>query len=76
MAYIMLVNLQVVLFFVCPIVENFKKVFICRLTMSNIVVYRTTIIPNTLNKVANCIEVRVVKGWSTYLGVDWPVMLQ
>ncbi len=65
MAYIMLSNLRVVLLFVRPIVECFKKVFMRRLTMSSIVVYRTTIISNTLNKVANCIELRIVKGWST-----------
>ncbi len=36
-----------------------------RFAMGSIVVYRTTIIPNTLNKVADCMELRVVKGWST-----------
>ena len=65
MTYIMLSNLQVVLFFVCPILENFKKIFICRLAISSIVVYRTTIIPNILDKVANCIELRVVESWLT-----------
>ncbi len=65
MAYVMLSNLQVVLLFVCPIVERFKKVLMRRLAMGSIVVYRTTIIPNTLNKVADCMELRVVKGWST-----------
>ena len=52
----MLPNLQLVLFFVCLIVESFKKVLIRRLTISNIVVYCTTIIPNTLNKVADLHE--------------------
>ena len=65
MAYVMLPNLQVVLFFVCPVVESFKKVFMRRLAMGSIVVYRTTIIPNTLDKVANCMEFRVVKDWLT-----------
>ncbi len=64
MAYVMLSNLRVVRFFVRPIVERFKKVFMRRLTMDSIVVYRTTIIPNILNRVANCIELRVVKSWS------------
>ena len=36
-----------------------------RLTMGNIVVYRTTIILNILNKVANYMEVRIVKDWLT-----------
>ncbi len=65
MTYVMLSNLQVVLLFVCPIVERFKKVLMRRLAMSSIVVYRTTIILNTLNKGADCMELRVVKGWST-----------
>ena len=34
-----------------------------RLAMGSIVVYRTTIIPNTLDKVANCMELKVVKDW-------------
>ena len=64
MVYIILPNLQVVYFFVCLIVESFKKVLIRRLAMSSIVVYRTTIILNTLDKVANYIKLRVVKSWS------------
>ena len=59
----MLLNLQVVLFFVCPIVERFKKVFIHCLTMNNIVIYRITIMSNILNKMVNYIELRVVKNW-------------
>ena len=63
MAYVMLSNLQVVLFFVCPIVERFKKIFMYRLAMGNIVVYPTIIILNTFNKVANYMELRIVKSW-------------
>ena len=59
----MLSNLQVVFFFICPIVKCFKKVFICRLTIGSIVVYHTTIIPNILNKMANYIELKIVKSW-------------
>ncbi len=65
MLHVMLPNLRLVLFFVRPIIESFKKVLMGRLAMGSIVVYRTTIIPNTLNKVADCMELRVVKGWST-----------
>ena len=65
MAYIIFLNLQVVLFSVCLVVENFKKVFMRRLAIGSIVVYRTIIISNTLDKAANCIELKVVKGWST-----------
>ena len=65
MAYIILPNLQVVFFFVCPVIESFKKVFIYHLAINSIVVYRTTIIPNTLDKVANYMKFKVVKGWST-----------
>lgn len=65
MTYVMLANLQVILFSICFVLKNFEKVFICCHTMSCIVVYCTTIIPNTLNKVANCIKLRLVKSWLT-----------
>ena len=65
MPYIMLPNLQLVHFFVCSVVKSFKKVFMRRLTMGSIIVYYTTKIPNTLNKVADCLELGVVKGWLT-----------
>ena len=65
MLYIMLLNLQLVLFFVCLIVESLKKVLMCYLTMGNTMVYRTTIILNTMNKVVDCMEFKVVEGWST-----------
>ena len=61
MAYVILPNLRVVLFFICCITESFTKIFIRYLTMSSIVVYHITIIPNILDKVANCMELRVVK---------------
>ena len=65
MLHVMLPNLELVFFFICFIVENFKKVFICRLAMGNIVIYHTTIILNILYKVADYIEFRVVEGWLT-----------
>ncbi len=65
MPHVMLPNLRLILFFVRPVVESFKKVLMGRLTMGNIVVYCTTIIPNILNKVGDCMKLRVVKGWST-----------
>ena len=61
----MLQNLQVIFFLVCLVIENFRKLFMRRLAIGNIVVYRITIIPNTSDKMANYIELRVVKGWST-----------
>ena len=61
----MLPNLQLVFFFVCLTVESFRKILMHRLAMGSIVVYRTTIIPNTLNKVADCMKFRVVQGWLT-----------
>ena len=63
MLHIMLPNLQLILFCVCFVIENFKKVLICRLAIDSIIVYHTIIISNTLNKVTDCIELRVVKGW-------------
>ena len=65
MAYVILSNLQVVLFFVYLIIEGFKKVFMYHFAMGNIIVYRTTIISNIFNKVANYIEPRIVKRWLT-----------
>ena len=65
MAYIMLPNLQFVLFFICPIEESFKILFIYHLAMGNIIVYHTIIISNILNNVANCMKFRVLKGWLT-----------
>ena len=62
MAYIMLSNLRVILFFVCSIVKQFKNVFMRCLAMGSIIVYCTIKIPNTLNKVAYCMELRVVKS--------------
>ena len=34
------------------------------LAIGSIIIYRTTIILNILNKVARCIELEVVKDWS------------
>ena len=65
MMYVILLNLQVVLLFIYLIVEHFKKVFKRRFAIGNIVVYRTIIISNTLNKVFNTIKLSIVKGWST-----------
>ena len=55
--------MQVILLFVCPIVKNFKKILMRCLAMGSIVVYHTTIIPNTLDKVANCMELKIFKDW-------------
>ena len=63
MAYIMLLNLRYVLFFVYPIIERLKKIFMRCFTMGSIVIYRTIIMPNTLNKVTHCIELKIVKSW-------------
>ena len=60
----MLPNLQLVLFFVYLIIESFKKILMCRFAMDSIVIDCTTVISNTLNKVADCMELRVVEDWS------------
>ncbi len=62
MAYIMLPDLQVVLFFISPIVESFEKVFIHRFAMGYVLIYHTTIIPNTPDKMTNCVEFRIVES--------------
>ena len=63
MPNVILPNLPLVFFFVCCVVERFKKLHIHHLAMGSIVVYCTTIIPNTLNKVTDCIKLRVAKDW-------------
>ena len=60
MVYVMLLNLQIVHLVICPIVENFKKLFIPCFPIGSIVVYCTTIILNILNKVAYCMELGIV----------------
>lgn len=59
--YIILPNLQIVFFVIYSIVKRFKKIFICRLIIGNIIVYYITIFPNTLNKAAYCMKLKVVK---------------
>lgn len=49
-------------FFIGLIVESFKKIFMRYFIISNIIVYYTIVILNILDKVANCIEIRVVKS--------------
>ena len=60
--YIILSDLQVVLFFVCFIVESFVKVFMHCLIVGCIIIYCTILILNILDKMANYIEFRVVEG--------------
>ncbi len=62
MLHIMLSNLQLVFFFVYLIIESFKKVLIYYLVIGSIVVYHTTIISNILNKMADYMELRMLKG--------------
>lgn len=57
----MLSNLGLVFFFVHTVVKNFKKVLMYHFVIGSIVVYYTIIIPTTLNKIVNYIELRVVK---------------
>lgn len=60
----MLPYLGLILFFLYLVLDCFKKVLLRRPIIDSIVVYYIIIISNTLNKVANYIELRVVKGWS------------
>lgn len=64
MAYVILLNLQLIYFFVCPVIENFKKILIRYFAIGSIVVYHTTIILKRLNKVANYMKLKLVKVWS------------
>ena len=64
MTYIILSCLQVILFFTYSIMERFEKIFIYRLAINSIKVYRTTINFNILNNMVDCIKLKVVKSWS------------
>lgn len=59
----MLPALQVILFLICPIIENFKKIFMHYLAIGYIIIYRFIIILNVLNKVAHCIKFRILESW-------------
>lgn len=65
MVYITLTNLQLVLFFICLVIKNFKKIFINQLIINNIIVYCTIIISNIPNKIIDYIELKIVKCWLT-----------
>ena len=62
MAYVMLLDLQVVFFFICLIVESFKEVLRRYLAVGYIIIYHTTIIPSVLDKMASSIEPRIVES--------------
>ena len=61
----MLPDLRIVFVSISLVVKNFKKIFMSCFAISYIVVYNATIIPNTLDKVASRMELRVVECWST-----------
>lgn len=65
MTYIILPNLQIELFFIFFIIKNFKRVFIYRFAIDYIIIYFTTIIPNILGNIANCIGLGAVRVWLT-----------
>ena len=64
MVYFILPNLQLVFFYIYLLIERFKKIYMLCLIINNIIVYRTIIIINILNKVVDCIKFGVVKNWS------------
>lgn len=57
-------NLQVVFCFICFYLKYLKKIFIYYFAISNIIVYRTTIILNILNKVINYMKFKIINNWS------------
>lgn len=62
MIYVILSNLQIIFLFIYSIIKYFKKIFTYCFAISNIIVYCTTIISNILNKIANCIKLKIVKN--------------
>lgn len=65
MPYVILPNLQVILFLMIFDVKSFQKVFMCRLAIGCIIIYCTTIILNILEKIVHYMELKVVKSWLT-----------
>ena len=65
MTYVLPPDLQVVHFFICPIIENFEKVFMRSFAVGYILIYRNIIISNAIDKMAINLEFKVVEGWST-----------
>ena len=59
----MLLNLQLIFFFVYFIIKNFKKVLRYYTAIGNIIVYYMTIISNILNKMIDYIKLKIVKNW-------------
>ena len=74
----MFLDLQVVFFFVCLIVEYFKQGYIHDLAMSSIIIYYCIIIisNNISNQVAHYMKFRIVKGWSTKLRVNCLILFK
>lgn len=62
MAYIMLTDLRVAHFFIYCVVKSFEKLFIYRLAIGCIMIYRTIKITNVLNKMANYTKLQVVES--------------
>ena len=60
----MLPDLRLILIFVYSIIESFQNILIRCLIIGSIVIYYIIIILNILSKIADCIELRVVEGWS------------
>lgn len=57
----LLLDLCIVFVFISSIIKSFKNVFIGYFTISYIIVYSITIIPDRLNKVDNSIKPEVGK---------------
>lgn len=62
MAYVILLNLQIILIFAYFVIKCFKKILMHRLIISIIVVYHTTIISNILNKKVDYIKLRIINS--------------
>lgn len=60
MIYIMLPDLYVIHFFVCPIRKNFQKVFMDGFAIGYIIINSTIIIPDLLPKAGNYMEIKVI----------------
>lgn len=72
----MMPNFRIIFFFICLVIKRFKKIFMSWLAVNYILVYRTIIILNALDKMANCMKLKIVKDWLIELKVNQPIVFK
>lgn len=76
MIYIVLWNLQLVLFLISPLIKGLKKVFMSCFTMCHIIVYRPSVVSNAFDKMCHTMEFWIIESWLEYFYVKWTMILK